>query len=94
MAMIRFHTLSACACVIFAASSAAAQQDFSDVTIKATKVAGNIHMLEGRGGNLGVSVGDDGVLLVDDQFAPLAQRILAAIDKLGGDRPKFILNTH
>lgn len=92
--MIRIQTMSACACTIFAASSAAAQQDFSGVTIKATKVAGHIHMLEGRGGNLGVSVGDDGVLLVDDQFAPLAERILAAIDELGGDKPKFILNTH
>ena len=92
--MIRIQTMNACACAIFAAASAAAQQDFSDVRIKATNVAGHIHMLEGRGGNLGVSVGDDGVLLVDDQYAPLAERILTAISELGGDRPKFILNTH
>lgn len=92
--MLRFHIVNACVCAIFAASSAAAQQDFSDVRIKATRVAGHIHLLEGRGGNLGVSIGADGVLLVDDQYAPLAERILAAIDELGGDKPKFILNTH
>lgn len=73
---------------------AALQQDFSDVEIKATHVAGNIHMLEGRGGNIGVSVGEDGVLMVDDQFAPLSDKIKAAIKELGGDAPKFILNTH
>ena len=55
--MFRFQTINACAFTIFAVSSAVGQQDFSDVTIRATKVAGHIHMLEGRGGNLGVSVG-------------------------------------
>ncbi len=48
--------------------------DFSKVEIKATKVAGNVYMLEGAGGNIGVSVGRDGILIVDDQFAPLAER--------------------
>lgn len=70
------------------------QQDFSGVEIKTTAVAGKVYMLEGRGGNIGVSVGSDGVLIVDDQFAPLADKIKAALAKLGSDKPKFILNTH
>ncbi len=71
-----------------------AQQDFSNVEIKATHVAGSVHMLEGSGGNIGVSVGEDGILIVDDQFAPLADKIREALRKLGGDKPRFILNTH
>ena len=71
-----------------------AQQDFSQVQIKATKVAGNVYMLEGAGGNIGVSVGDDGILIVDDQFAPLADKIRAALKGLGDKKLRFILNTH
>lgn len=71
-----------------------AQQDFSKVEITTTKVAGSVYMLEGRGGNIGVSVGPDGILIVDDQYAPLADKIKAALGKLGSDKPKFILNTH
>lgn len=73
---------------------AALQQDFTEVEIKAEKVAGHVYMLTGRGGNIGVSVGEDGVLMVDDQFAPLSDKIKAAIHELGGDSPRFILNTH
>lgn len=80
--------------LVYAALPASAQQDFSAVEIKATHVAGRVHMLEGRGGNIGVSVGDDGVLIVDDQFAPLAAKIRAALKTLGDDKPAFILNTH
>jgi len=69
-------------------------QDFSKVEIKATKVAGNVYMLEGSGGNIGVSVGPDGILIVDDQFAPLADRIKAALKTLGEGKLKFVLNTH
>lgn len=69
-------------------------QDFSKVEIKATKVAGNVYMLEGSGGNIGVSVGPDGILIVDDQFAPLADKIKAALKTLGEGKLKFILNTH
>jgi cyclase len=74
--------------------AAAQQRDFSKVEIKATKVAGNIYMLEGAGGNIGVSVGSDGLLIVDDQFAPLADKIHAALKGLGEGKLKFILNTH
>lgn len=69
-------------------------QDFSKVEIKATKVAGNIYMLEGAGGNIGVSVGPDGILIVDDQYAPLSDKIKAALKTLGEGKLKFILNTH
>lgn len=69
-------------------------QDFSKVEIKATKVAGNIYMLEGSGGNIGVSTGPDGILIVDDQYAPLADKIKAALKTLGDGKLKFVLNTH
>lgn len=77
------------------ASLAFAQgQDFSKVEMKATHVAGNIWMLEGSGGNIGVSVGPDGLLIVDDQFAPLADKIKAALKGLGEGKLKFVINTH
>ena len=71
-----------------------AQTDFSKVQMKATKVAGNVYMLEGAGGNIGVSVGEDGLLIVDDQFAPLADKIRAALKGIADKKLKFILNTH
>lgn len=70
------------------------QTDWSKVQIKATKVAGNVYVLEGGGGNIGVSVGPDGILIVDDQFAPLADKIRAALKTLGQGKLRFILNTH
>lgn len=73
---------------------AGAQQDFSKVEIKATHVAGNIYMLQGAGGNIGVSAGPDGLLIVDDQFAPLAPKIEAALKELNPGKLKFVLNTH
>jgi glyoxylase-like metal-dependent hydrolase (beta-lactamase superfamily II) len=74
--------------------AAAQDRDFSKVEIKATKVAGNVYMLEGAGGNIGVSVGSDGLLIVDDQFAPLANKIQAALKELSPASLKFVLNTH
>ena len=76
------------------AISVQAQTDFSKVQIKATKVSGNVYMLEGAGGNIGVSVGDDGILIVDDQFAPLADKIRAALKGVADKKLRFILNTH
>ena len=76
------------------AVGASAQTDFSKVQMKATKVAGNVYMLEGAGGNIGVSVGDDGLLIVDDQFAPLADKIRAALKGIADKKLHFILNTH
>ena len=80
--------------LLLAVSIHAQQPDFSKVQIKATKVAGNVYMLEGSGGNIGVSVGADGILIVDDQFAPLADKIRAALKELGQGKLRFILNTH
>ena len=71
-----------------------AQIDFARVKIKTTPVAGNIYMLEGAGGNIGVSVGPDGILLVDDQFAPLADKIRNALRELDEGQLKFLINTH
>ena len=83
------------ACLFLATTCAAlAQRDLANVQIKAIPVAGNIHMLEGSGGNIAVSTGPDGVLMVDDQFAPLAEKIAAAIEKLDQGPIKFVLNTH
>lgn len=73
---------------------AQAQQDFSKVQIKATKVAGGVYMLEGSGGNIGVSVGEDGIVIVDDQFAPLAPKIKAALKEITDKPVRFVLNTH
>jgi len=79
---------------VLCAGLASAQQDFSKVEIKASPVSGNVYMLEGSGGNIGVSVGSDGILIVDDQFAPLADKIRAALKALGQGRLRFLLNTH
>jgi cyclase len=70
------------------------QRDFSKVEVKAQPVAGKVHMLQGAGGNIGVSVGSDGILIVDDQFAPLADKIRAALKGLGEGKLAFVLNTH
>jgi len=71
-----------------------AQRDFSSVQITSQPVAGNVYMLQGSGGNIGVSAGPDGVLIVDDQFAQLADKIRAALKELSPGKLKFILNTH
>jgi cyclase len=77
-------------------ANARQQTDFSKVQIKVTKVSGNIYMLEGEGGNIAASVGEDGIVIVDDQFAPLADKIQAALKNLGiTDKPvRFVINTH
>jgi cyclase len=69
-------------------------QDFSKVQIKVTKVAGSVYMLEGAGGNIGASVGDDGIVVVDDQYAPLADKIQAALKGITDKPVRFIINTH
>jgi cyclase len=75
--------------------AAAQQRDFSKVEIKVTPVAGKVYMLEGAGGNIGASVGEDGILLVDDQFEPLAPKIRAALQGIAaGARLKYVINTH
>jgi cyclase len=82
--------------LMFAAATHGQDEDFSKVQIKVTKVSGNIYMLEGAGGNIAASVGEDGIVIVDDQFAPLAEKIQAALKNLGiTDKPvRFVINTH
>lgn len=72
----------------------AQDQDFSKVQMKVTKVAGNIYMLEGAGGNIGASVGEDGIVIVDDQYAPLADKIQAALKGITDKPVRFVINTH
>src|SRR5215831_13738877 len=68
--------------------------DFSQVQIKTTKIAGNFYTLEGQGGTIGVLAGPDGVLMVDAQFAPLSDKIVAAIKQISDGRIRFLINTH
>ena len=80
-----------CAALMFATATA---QDFSDVEIATTNVAEGVHALVGAGGNIGLVVGERGAFLVDDQYAPLTERIQAAVSEIT-DRPiRFVLNTH
>jgi len=69
-------------------------QDFEKVNITTTKLTAHIYMLQGAGGNIGVSIGEDGIFIIDDQFAPLSKKILAAIKKLSNKPFKFLVNTH
>jgi glyoxylase-like metal-dependent hydrolase (beta-lactamase superfamily II) len=70
------------------------EPDFDKVQIKVSKVAGGIYMLQGAGGNIAASVGDDGIVIVDDQFAPLAGRIQAALKGITDKPVRFVINTH
>ncbi|WP_218419252.1 MBL fold metallo-hydrolase [Alteromonas lipotrueae] len=74
--------------------AAFSQDRFEKVEIEATALKGSVHMLTGMGGNIGVSAGDDGILIIDDQFAPLAEKIATALGELGSDKPKYVINTH
>lgn len=80
--------------MIAAGYAAAQDQDFSKVEMKVSKVAGNIYMLEGAGGNIGALVGDDGIIIIDDQYAPLADKIRAALKGITDKPVRFIINTH
>src|SRR6266542_177496 len=77
-----------------APATVSAQQDFSQVQIKTTKIAGNFYTLDGQGGTIGVLAGPDGVLMVDSQFAPLGDKIVAAIKQISDGRIRFLINTH
>ena len=73
---------------------AQAQRNFDNVQIEATQVADNIYMLTGSGGNIGVIIGEDGTFIIDDQFAPLTEKITAKIAELTDNPVKFVINTH
>jgi glyoxylase-like metal-dependent hydrolase (beta-lactamase superfamily II) len=70
------------------------ERDFSKVEVVPEKLAEGVYMLTGEGGNIGVSVGEDGVFLVDDQYAPLTERIKAAVAAISSKPIRFLLNTH
>lgn len=95
---VRVQVILAISAMAMLGSRAASAQepDFSKVQIKVSKVSGNIYMLEGAGGNIAASVGEDGIVIVDDQFAPLAEKIQAALKDLGvTTKPvRFVINTH
>lgn len=76
------------------APNAWAQRDFSTVEIRAHHVSGSVYYLEGAGGNIVLSSGDDGVVMIDDQFAPLTDKIIAAIGELNDGDIRFVINTH
>ncbi len=69
-------------------------RDFSQVEIKPELVRDGVYMLTGAGGNIGLSVGSDGAFMIDDQFAPLTDKIAAAVAKLSTEPVKFLINTH
>jgi glyoxylase-like metal-dependent hydrolase (beta-lactamase superfamily II) len=80
--------------LLLAGFATAQRGDFSKVEIKVTKVADGIYMLAGAGGNIGVSVGEDGVVVIDDEFAPLAPKIQAALKGITDKPVRFLINTH
>jgi len=79
---------------IFLSAVIADAQDFDAVEIKVHHVAGQVYYIEGLGGNIGLFIGDDGVFLIDDQFAALTDRIVAAIRTLSDKPIRFLINTH
>ena len=89
----RHPLLVVCLSIAFA-TGVFAQQDFSKVEIKTTKLAGNLYSLEGQGGAIGVLTGPDGILMVDSQFAPLTERIVAAIKAIDPGPIRYLINTH
>jgi len=96
---MRIALLAAALCSLPALAAGEEKRDFSKVQIKATKVAGQVYVIEDTnaefsGGNIGVSVGADGIVLVDDKFAPLAPQIEAALKSISDKPVRFIINTH
>jgi len=82
------------ALLLLSATAYAQMPDPAKAEIKTHAVAGSVSMLEGAGGNIGVSAGDDGVFVIDDEFAPLAPKIKAAIAKISLKPLRFVFNTH
>ncbi len=87
--------LAAAVSLIAVSAYAQGQPDFSKVQIKTTPLGNNLYMLEGQGGNITVACGQDGVIQVDGEFAPLHDKIKAAVDRACGGKPvKYLVNTH
>ena len=86
--------LSWCAIVNFAHGKHENENQTQEIAVKTVKITDKIYMLQGRGGNVGVSAGTDGILIVDDDYAQVAPKIAEALKSLGSDKPRFIFNTH
>jgi glyoxylase-like metal-dependent hydrolase (beta-lactamase superfamily II) len=82
------------AMMLCATASLVSAQNFDTVQVTSTRLAENVHMLVGSGGNIGLMVGTDAVFVVDDQFAPLTPKILAAIKAITPQPVRFVVNTH
>jgi len=80
--------------MVLLAVPCAAQVNYDTVQVRVVPVSGNVYMLQGAGGNIGLAVGDDAVFVVDDQFAPLTRKILAAIATVTPKPVRFVVNTH
>jgi glyoxylase-like metal-dependent hydrolase (beta-lactamase superfamily II) len=80
--------------LLLVAPSALAQQDFSKVEVNVEKVSGTVYMLTGPGGNIGACIGEDGIVIVDDQYAGLAPKVIAALNGISDKPIRFIINTH
>jgi cyclase len=91
---MRFKMLFSVVASSFLANSICAQSSMDDVKITSQHVSGSVHMLMGAGGNIGVSAGDEGILIIDDQYAPLAKKISTAIGDISHKDIKYIVNTH
>src|SRR5687767_10170280 len=79
---------------LVAAGARCQERDWSKVEVKTAQLAPGVWMLEGAGGNIGISAGADGVFLVDDQYAPLTDKIRAAVAAISAKPLRFVLNTH
>jgi glyoxylase-like metal-dependent hydrolase (beta-lactamase superfamily II) len=92
---IRLAAALASASALALAAASAQEQNFDDAVVTAEELGSGIWLLQQpSGGNMGLSLGADGAIMVDDQFAPLAEKIVAKIREVGGDAPRFIINTH
>ena len=89
-----FKSLLVLVSILVLSLPAMAQRDLSGVDIVANHVAGSFYYLQGAGGNIGLSIGEDGVVMIDDQFAPLTDKILGAIRELNDGEIRFVINTH
>lgn len=86
--------ISFCMSPVLAHTSHGDFESGQDVTVKTTKVRGNVYMLQGRGGNIGALVGMEGILLVDDDYKSVSEKLSAALKELGSATPRYIFNTH
>lgn len=94
LSKVVYAALILCAGTALLPNETSAQGRFDNVEVVAHHVAGSVYYLAGQGGNIGVSVGEDGIVMIDDQFAPLTDKIVAAIRGISNEDIRFLINTH